>query len=100
MSFHAFFFGMPVPARDEYAQKAGTSRAVLTQVAYGNKSIELGFGDVLCALSAGAVTLDDLPLTANAQRQRAIREDHAPHPAGRPCIDVAEPAPQEARDAA
>lgn len=73
MDFKTFFFDMPVDDRDKFAAKANTSRGVLTQVAYGNKRIELGFADVLCALSRGKVGLDELPLTDNAQKQRAIR---------------------------
>jgi len=77
MKSHAFkdyFFGLPVNERESLAKQAGTSRGYLTQVAYGNKSIELGAADVLVALSGGAVTLDGLPLTTNATRQRLIRE--------------------------
>ncbi|CAB4126103.1 hypothetical protein UFOVP73_28 [uncultured Caudovirales phage] len=73
MDFKTFFFGMSTPERDAFAQSAGTSRGVLTQVAYGNKSIELGFADVICALSGQSVGLEVLPLTANAKRQLAIR---------------------------
>lgn len=74
MDFKTFFFGLPVAERDAFAAKAHSSRGLLNQVAYRNKSIELGFADVICALSGEQVTLDDLPLTENAQRQRAIRE--------------------------
>lgn len=74
MKFHSFYFGLPVAERDPFAQRAGTSRGVLNQIAYGNKKIELGFADVLVALAEGAVSLDDMPLTGNASRQRAIRE--------------------------
>lgn len=73
MDFHAFYFGMPVAERETFAQRANTSRGLLTQVAYRNKQIELGLGDVIVALAGGSVSLDDLPLTENAARQRAIR---------------------------
>lgn len=73
MDFKAFYFGMPVAERETFAQRAGTSRGLLTQVAYGHKQIELGFGDVIVTLSEGKVSLDELPLTENASRQRAIR---------------------------
>lgn len=73
MDFKPFFFGMQPAERETFAALAGTSVGMLTQVAYGNKSIELGFADVICALSKGSVQLADLPLTENAQRQNAIR---------------------------
>lgn len=77
MDFKVFFFDMPVEERDAFAAKAQTSRGMLTQVAYRNKRIELGLADVICALSAHRVTLDDLPLTQNAARQREIRQSAA-----------------------
>jgi hypothetical protein len=73
MDFRTFFFGMPVSAREEFAAKAGTSRGLLTQVAYGNKAVELGFADVIVALSDGAVELEGIELTDNAKRQRELR---------------------------
>lgn len=73
MDFKTYFFGLSVPERAAFAERAGTSRGYLNQVAYGNKLIELGFADVLCALSNHAVDLDAMPLTENAQRQRVIR---------------------------
>ena len=97
MDFKTFFFGMSTPDRDAFAQSAGTSRGVLTQVAYGNKSIELGFADVICALSKQSVGLDVLPLTANARRQLSIRRAgdcpaHAPnmHPKRRQKVEQAQ----------
>jgi hypothetical protein len=78
MDFKAFFFGLPVAEREAFAQRAHTSRGLLNQVAYRNKQIELGFADVLVTLAGGAVTLDDLPLTENAQRQRLIRDGRSP----------------------
>lgn len=74
MTFKAFFFDLTVPEREDFADKAGSTRGLLTQVAYGNKRVELGFADVLVKLSRGKLTLDDVPLTENAARQRAIRE--------------------------
>ena len=74
MDFKTYFFGLPVAEREAFAAKAHTSRGFLNQVAYRNKPIELGFADAICALSGGQVGLDDLLLTENAQRQRAIRE--------------------------
>jgi hypothetical protein len=74
MSFRDFFFGLTVAERDKFAARCISTRGMLTQVAYGNKLIELGFADVLVKIGAGAFTLDHLPLTENAQRQRRIRE--------------------------
>ena len=77
MDFKDYFFGLSADARDKFAQQAGTSTGYLTQVSYRNKRLELGFADVLCALSGGVVSLDDLPLTDNATRQREIRSQFA-----------------------
>ena len=74
MDFKTYFFGLPVAERESFAQQAGTTRGYLNQVAYSNKRVELGMADVLVAVSGGRLRLDDLPLTENAQRQRAIRE--------------------------
>ena len=74
MDFKLFFFGLPVADRDVFAVRAGTSRGLLTQVAYRNKQVELGLADVIVTLAGGDVSLDDLPLTENATRQRAIRK--------------------------
>jgi len=76
-NFKAFFFALPVAERESFAQQAGTSRGFLNQVAYGNKPIELGLANVIIALAnsmGGSITLDDLRLTENAQRQREIIE--------------------------
>lgn len=77
MDFKRFFFDMTPTEREVFAASAGSTPGTLTQVAYGHKSIELGFADVLCALSKRKVDMDSLPLTERAQRQRSIREAHA-----------------------
>lgn len=77
MDFHTFYFGMAVPERELFAQRAYTSPNVLSQVAYQKKRVELGFADVLVTLSGGRLSLDSLPLTDRAARQRAIREGRA-----------------------
>lgn len=74
MDFKAFFLDLSVAERDELAEHAGSTRGTLTQVAYGHKRVELGFADVLVKLGRGKLTLDDVPLTDNAARQRLIRE--------------------------
>lgn len=73
MSFKTFFFDLSVPEREVFASRARTTRGFLTRVAYGKK-VELGFADVLWAVSGGSVSHDELPLTENARAQRAIRE--------------------------
>lgn len=73
MNFKEFFFGMSIPARDQFAARAGTSRPYLYKIAYRRRNIELGAADVLVALAGGAIDHDDLPLTAAAKRQRVIR---------------------------
>lgn len=82
MDFKTFYFAKSVQGRDEFASLAGTSRGLLTQVAYGNKGVELGFADVIVALSDGAVDLDGISLTENAKRQRALRVQR-PRPGAR-----------------
>lgn len=80
MDLKTYFYSLDAAAREDFASKAGTSIGYLIQVANGNKRLELGFADVLHVLSCGAVSLDDLPLTPNAIRQRSIREQVArPH---------------------
>lgn len=74
MDFKTFFTQLPVPARDEFAERAGTTRGLCNQIAYAGKSIELGLADVFVALSGGSLTLDDLPLTDRAKQQRQVRE--------------------------
>lgn len=72
-AFKDFFFALTPDARADYAAKAGSSIQMLQQLAYGNKAVELGFADVLVALSDGRLTIDDIPLTERAARQHAIR---------------------------
>lgn len=74
MDFKTFYLALPVDERETFAQKAHTSRGFCNQVAYAGKEIELGSADVFVALSGGAMTLDELPLTERARIQRAIRE--------------------------
>ncbi len=78
MRFRAFFREMPPLDRAEFAARAGSTVGYLDQVAYGNKQIELGLADVLVALSGGELTLDDVPLTDRAKRQRAVRSGQVP----------------------
>lgn len=73
MSFKDFFFGLPHPERVQYAESAATSVAMLSQVAYGNKRVELGFADVLVAVSRGRLSLEQIPMTGRAVAQHAIR---------------------------
>ena len=78
MDFKDFFLGeLSVAQRDAFAGEAHSTRGLLTQVAYRNKSVELGFADVLVALSQGKVSLDGIPLTNRAKQQRRIRETSA-----------------------
>lgn len=74
MDFKTFFFAKTIQDRDEFASRAGSSRGLLTQVAYGRKRVELGFADVIVALSGRSVDLDGIALTDNARRQRLLRE--------------------------
>lgn len=76
MNFKAHYLTMPVPERTEFAVTCGTTHTYLKQVAYGVKRLDLGLADVIVAVSRGKLTLDDLPLTDNARRQRGIREKH------------------------
>lgn len=74
MDFKTYFLALPVAARDAFAEKAGTSRGYCNQVAYAGKEVELGMADVFVAVSDGALTLEELPLTKRARAQRLIRE--------------------------
>lgn len=73
MDFRTFYTSLPVAERESFAIRANTTRGYCNQVAYGAKEIELGMADVFVALADGALTHDDLPLTARARKQRAIR---------------------------
>lgn len=73
MSFRTYFLALDADQRKAYAERAGSSVGYLTQVAYGNKQVELGFADVLVAVADGALGLPDLPLTDRAATQHAIR---------------------------
>jgi len=72
MTFKIRYLGLPVNERESVAQQAGTTRGMLNQVAYAGKEIELGLADCLVALLDG-LTLDDLPLTERARKQRLVR---------------------------
>lgn len=66
---------MTAESQAALAAAAGTSHQMLAQIARGNKQIELGFADVIVALSNGNVALSDLPLTERALAQNAIRSN-------------------------
>lgn len=74
MKFKTIFFDMPKPKRTEVAASCGVSYFYLRDVAYGAKRVELGQADAIVAVFRGKVSLDDLPLTDNARKQRSIRE--------------------------
>ena len=78
MSFRTYFFGLDAAQRLAYADRAKSTVGYLTQVAYGNKKVELGFADVLVAVSDGALSLVDLPLTDRAAEQDGIRTGAQP----------------------
>lgn len=90
MSFRTYFLGLDVAQRTAYADRVGSSVGYLTQVAYGNKKVELGFADVLIAVAVGQLTLGDLPLTDRALEQHERRnppksvDGAAPPPAAEP----------------
>jgi hypothetical protein len=79
MDLKTFLEGIPSSMRSAFADKAETSWAMLTKIAYGHKKVSLGFADVIVAISSGKVTLDELPLAEDAKRYRAIREAHGYH---------------------
>ena len=84
MKFKTHYLDLALNERESLAQQAGATRGTLTQVAYGRAEIELGLADCLVALCQG-ISLDDLPLTARAKKQRRIREGSA-QPAGEPVL--------------
>ena len=73
MEFKNYFFSLPRSEQEAFAQRAGTSHQMLAQIARGNKQIELGFADVIVAMSGGALTLEDIPLTERAEFQSKAR---------------------------
>lgn len=75
--FRTHYLDLSVNERESLAQQAGTTRGTLNQIVYGDKKIELGLADCLVALCPG-ITLDDLPLTERAARQRVVRQAPAP----------------------
>lgn len=79
MSFRTYFFALDQEQRASFAERAGSSAGYLTQVAYGNKSVELGLADVLVAVSNGALKLSDIPLTLRAMQQHGVRSAAAPN---------------------
>ena len=72
---HTWFFKLSKADRAAFAKRAYTTTRTLYQIAYDNKQLELGFADVIVALTRRKVKLDDLPLTKRASIQRAIREE-------------------------
>lgn len=72
MRFKSHYLGLRVSDRELLARNAGTTWGTLNQVVYAGKQIELGLADCLVALCPG-LTLDDMPLTDRARRQRLIR---------------------------
>lgn len=73
MSFRTYFLGLPADDRASYADRAGSTVGYLMQIAYGNKLVDLGFADVLVAVSDGALSLEDIPLSERAVSQHGIR---------------------------
>jgi hypothetical protein len=78
MDFQTFFAALDAEQRRALATEANTSLGQLRHLAAGRKDIELGFADVIVAVSGNRVTLDELPLTDNARTQRGIREKCRP----------------------
>lgn len=72
MHFKQHFEALSAEERESLAQKAGTSQQMLSQIARGNKDVELGFAQVIVALCGGAIGLQDLPLTERAKTQITI----------------------------
>ncbi len=74
MDFKTYYRGLDPQARKEFAERVASTEGYCSQIAWGNKQIELGIADAIVAVSRGAVTLDDLPLTVKAQQQRIARQ--------------------------
>jgi hypothetical protein len=74
MDFKTYWQRMTVPQRDAFAKNVGTSPGYCHQIAYGDKSLELGLADAIVAQAGADLTLDDLPLTERARFQRAARD--------------------------
>lgn len=78
MAFKTYWQGLSAEQRERFASDAGTKASYCHQIAFGDKRLELGMADALVAVSGGGLTLDDLPLSARAQRQRVIRAGKPP----------------------
>jgi hypothetical protein len=90
MDFKTFYFAKTVDGREDFATRVGSTRGTLTQVAYGHKRVELGFADVIVALSGRSVDLDGIALTDNARKQRSLREGGKRRQAPRPATEARE----------
>jgi hypothetical protein len=78
MDFKNYYLGLTPLARDQFAEKASTSRGYCNQIAYASKQIELGMADVFVVLSGGILTLEELPLTDRAKQQLKVRSGEFP----------------------
>lgn len=73
MSFRSYFFELEPPERAAFAERVQSTVGYMTQVAYGNKQVELGLADVMVTVAGGALAHADIPLTPRAQMQMQIR---------------------------
>jgi hypothetical protein len=73
MDFKTFYLGMTPIGRDQFVEKAKTTRGYCNQIAYAKKQIGLGMADVFVTVSGGALTLEQLPLTDRAQQHLLVR---------------------------
>jgi hypothetical protein len=78
MDFKTYYLSLSQQERSEFAEKVGTTMGYCHQIAYGDKQIELGLADVIVAISSGALTLHDLPLTDRAEFQSKARIQDVP----------------------
>jgi len=81
--FRQHYLRLSVSDRETLADRAGTTRGTLNQIAYGGKHVELGLADCLVALCPG-LALDDIPLTDRARHQHSVRTNGQPVVLSRP----------------
>ncbi len=71
--FKAFYLSLGPAEREQFAQDVGTTAGYLHQIAYGDKSIELGLADAMVAKACGKLSLKGLKLTERARFQMRAR---------------------------
>lgn len=67
-NFHDYFFDLPIPKRNELADRVGTTRKVLTSIAGGFKTPSLPMATRIVRSTDGQVGFDGLLATLEKRR--------------------------------